>query len=112
MKISFSTLACPGYSFDDIYAMAKDLGFDGIELRGIGVSEGMPYVDVFDGKTPAFSNEKLEKTKETLKRTGLEISCLSSGCSLKYGEKREENIKELKIYIDACEKLGCRYLRV
>jgi fatty-acyl-CoA synthase len=112
MKVSFSTLACPGYSFDEIYTMAKDLGFDGIELRGIGVLEGMPYVDVFDGKTPAFSAEKLEKTKEILKWTGLEISCLSNGCSLRTKEKREENINELKIYIDACESLGCRYLRV
>ena len=35
MKLSFSTLACPEYSFSDMYAMAKDLGFDGIEVRGL-----------------------------------------------------------------------------
>lgn len=34
MKFSFSTLACPGYTWADIYSMAKDLGFDGIEVRG------------------------------------------------------------------------------
>ena len=33
MKFSFSTLACPGYTWADIYSMAKDLGFDGIEVR-------------------------------------------------------------------------------
>ncbi|MDD4124463.1 MAG: AMP-binding protein [Eubacteriales bacterium] len=112
MKISFSTLACPGYSFADIYSMAKDLGFDGIELRGVGVADGMPYVDVFDGKAPAFSAEKLTKTKETLRKTGLEISCISSGCSLRSKARHDENIKELKIYIDACEALGCPYIRV
>ena len=32
MKISFSTLACPDYSWTEIYTMAKDLGFDGIEV--------------------------------------------------------------------------------
>ena len=36
MKISFSTIACPDYSWVDIYSMAKDLGFDGIEIRGMG----------------------------------------------------------------------------
>ena len=36
MKISFSTLACPDYSWVDIYSMAKDLGFGGIEIRGLG----------------------------------------------------------------------------
>ena len=36
MKISFSTIACPDYDWADIYSMAKDLGFDGIEIRGLG----------------------------------------------------------------------------
>ena len=35
MKFSFSTLACPDYTWADIYSMAKDLGFDGIEVRGV-----------------------------------------------------------------------------
>ena len=43
MKLSFSTLACPEYSFSDMYAMAKDLGFDGIEVRGLGN-------DIFDNR--------------------------------------------------------------
>ena len=34
MKIAFSTLGCPDFSWQDIYSMAKDLGFDGIEIRG------------------------------------------------------------------------------
>ena len=36
MKISFSTLACPDYTWTDIYSMAKDLQFNGIEVRGLG----------------------------------------------------------------------------
>ncbi len=36
MKIAFSTLACPNSSWQDIVSMAKDLGFDGIEIRGLG----------------------------------------------------------------------------
>ncbi|HBK67299.1 MAG TPA: sugar phosphate isomerase/epimerase, partial [Firmicutes bacterium] len=36
MKIAFSTLGCPDFSWTDIYSMAKDLGFNGIEVRGLG----------------------------------------------------------------------------
>ena len=36
MKIAFSTLGCPDFDWPDIYSMAKDLGFDGIEMRGLG----------------------------------------------------------------------------
>ena len=36
MKIGFSTLSCPDWSWTDIYSMAKDFKFDGIEIRGLG----------------------------------------------------------------------------
>ena len=112
MKISFSTLACPGYSFSDIYTMAKDIGFDGIELRGVGVSDGMPCVDIYDGAYPAFSEERLSKTLRTLNSTGLSIPCISSGCSLKDRTLYDSNVRELKIYVDACCRMGCPYVRV
>ena len=35
MKLSFSTLGTPGYSWQEITAMAKDLGFAGIELPDV-----------------------------------------------------------------------------
>ena len=36
MKLSFSTLGCPRWTLKEIVATAKDLGFDGVEIRGIG----------------------------------------------------------------------------
>ena len=36
MKIAFSTLGCPEFGWTDIYSMAKDFHFDGIEVRGLG----------------------------------------------------------------------------
>lgn len=35
MKIAFPTLGCPDWNWEDIMVAAKDLGYDGIELRGI-----------------------------------------------------------------------------
>ena len=39
MKIAFSTLCCPNYEWKDIFSMAIDLGFDGIEVRHIKEDE-------------------------------------------------------------------------
>ena len=106
MKLAFSTLACPGYSFADIYAMAKDLGFDGIEVRGLGR-------DIFDaGRSMPFAKENLENTVKTLSKLSLNISCLSSGCCIKYKENFDKNVEELKEYIDAAGALGTKFVRV
>ena len=92
MKIAFSTLGCPDYSWSDIYTMAKDLGFGGIELRGLGQ-------DIFASADTPFSETGRPKTKAQLKKLKLEISCISSGCALRFADKKESNIKELKQYI-------------
>ena len=41
MKIGFSTLCCPNYDWKEIFSMATDLGFDGIEVRYIKEEEAL-----------------------------------------------------------------------
>jgi len=89
MKIAFSTLGCPDFSWSDIYTLAKDFGFHGIEMRGLGDS-------IFDVKAKPFTDENLPKTIEHLKELHLEIPCLSSGKSLKYAQQTQEAIDTLK----------------
>ena len=36
MKISFSTLGCPRWTWREITSAAVDLNYQGIEMRGIG----------------------------------------------------------------------------
>ena len=36
MKLAFSTLGCPEWTWTEIYSMARDLGYSGIEIRGLG----------------------------------------------------------------------------
>lgn len=75
MKFSFSTLACPDYTWADIYSMAKDLGFDGIEVRGLGN-------DIFDAsKNMPFSPRLLPATRQKLASLRLTIPCLSSAAA-------------------------------
>ncbi len=104
MKLSFSTLACPGYTWPEIYSLAKDFGFHGIEVRGLGD-------DIFSVRSP-FLPENIPETKATLRRLKLEICCLSSGCALRYPERHEESIAELLRYIETAKALGCPYIRV
>ncbi len=105
MKISFSTLACPDFSWSDIYSMAKDLGFHGIEVRGIGDETNAL-------KTRPFSAEKVDKTIEKLRSLKLEIPCLSTGCCLKFADKREENLAEIAAHADLAAKLNTPYIRI
>jgi len=105
MKLAFSTLGCPDFSWQDIYSMAKDLGFDGIEIRGLGD-------DIFAVKAKPFTEEQLPQTIKKLKSLNIEIPCLSSGCCLKHAEKEEENITEIAQYIMLAAKLGTPFVRI
>ncbi|MBE6928840.1 MAG: AMP-dependent synthetase [Ruminococcaceae bacterium] len=105
MKLSFSTLGCPDYSWTEIYSLAKDFGFHGIEVRGLGNEN-------FSINASPFRPENLEDTRATLKRMKLEICCLSSGCALRYADKHEESIEELKEYIAVAKALDVPYIRV
>jgi fatty-acyl-CoA synthase len=55
LKIGFSTLACPEWSWTDIYSMAKDFKFDGIEIRGLGN-------EIFSVKAQPFTEAQLPAT--------------------------------------------------
>ena len=70
MKIAFSTLGCPDFTWPEIYSMAKDLGFDGIELRGLGN-------EIVTVRAQPFTESQLQETIRTLGRLRLEIPCLS-----------------------------------
>lgn len=105
MKISFSTLACPDFEWTDIYSMAKDFNFDGIEIRGMGT-------DIFSVKSNPFTEAQLPKTVDKLKKLNMEIPCLSSGACLKFAEKAEENFREITEYAKLANKLNTPYIRV
>ncbi|HZJ83831.1 MAG TPA: sugar phosphate isomerase/epimerase family protein [Clostridia bacterium] len=104
MKISFSTLGCPDWSWKEIFVTAMDLGYDGIEIRGIGKEMYIP-------RLVPFLPENIENTKEQLYGRNIEIPCLTSSCFL-FGQDKEKYLKEGKEYIDIAAKLGVPYIRV
>ena len=62
MKLSFSTLGCPRWTLKEIVATAKDLGFGGVEIRGIG--DKINALEI-----PEFSDAEIEQTKEKIAQT-------------------------------------------
>jgi len=105
MKLAFSTLGCPDFSWNDIYSMAKDFGFDGIEIRGLGN-------EIFAVNAQPFKEDQLPHTLKKLSELHLEIPCLSSGCCLKIAENADKNYEEIIQYIDLASKIGTPYVRV
>ncbi len=105
MKLAFSTLGCPGWSFEEIFATAKDLGMNGIEIRGVASTMYAPNIKMFQ-------DEMIEKTKETFKKASLEISMLTSGCDLSDEENIDKMMQEARDYIDLAQKLGVSYVRI
>jgi len=105
MKYGFSTLVCPGWQWDEIVSAASDLGFDGVELRGIGKDIFLPSAKLFDA-------ERLPAVKEDLRRTGLQIPCLSTGAHLSAQDVQAEALAEVTAYINLAAQLGAPYVRV
>ena len=73
MKIGFSTLGCPDWTLSEILATAKDLGYNGVEIRGIASEMYAPTMK-------CFSDEQIEKTIQKL--GGLEIPILTSNATI------------------------------
>ena len=105
MKLSFSTIGCPAYSWTDIYPMAKDLGFDGIEIRGVAGNEFAPTTQPFMPRMRA-------RTRAQLERIGLEISCFSTNSELIDEQSREAAMTDVVQYIELASDMGCPFVRV
>ena len=81
MRIAFSTLGCPDFDWVDIYTMAKDLQFDGIEVRGIGRN-------IHAVTAAPFTPRRINQTIQKLSDLRLTIPCFSSNTALKDEEDR------------------------
>ncbi len=100
MKTAFSTLGCPNWSFKEIYATAKDIGFDGVEIRGIGNNMYAPDI-------PEFAEGCIDMVKKKFEGK-LKISCLTSDtCLAEHG-----CLTEAADYLILADKLGVPFVRI
>lgn len=105
MKIAFSTLGCPDFTWEDICVMAKDLRFNGIELRGVG-SEISSY------RSKPFRDNEITSTVERLRNLEITVPCISSSCCIKDEKHINATLNEGYNSIDLAVKLGSGFVRV
>jgi sugar phosphate isomerase/epimerase len=107
VKLSFSTLACPDWAMPQIIAMAKQAGYDGVELRFVENEDSL-------WKLPAFRGNALASTKQALGDHGLEISCVDTSCRFHSPDAQERArwLDEGERMADLAASLGAPGIRV
>ncbi|HZK21860.1 MAG TPA: TIM barrel protein, partial [Oscillospiraceae bacterium] len=105
MKLSFSTNGWTGFSWQDYYTMAKDLGYKGIEIHNI-------ESDIFSGKNSPLSKSNSAVTVRELLDLELSITCLDAMCNMGQPDEIEVNCKTIERYIETANRIGCPYVRL
>jgi len=107
LQISFSTLACPDWTFEQIAGNAGSYGYDGVEIRMIECQTDLLA-------RPEFSESALDVNISMLDVLGLKVCGLSSSVRFDHldRETREEELAIGKLYIDLAARLGARFVRV
>jgi sugar phosphate isomerase/epimerase len=106
-KLSFSTLGCPKWTFNQIIKCAVDNGYQGIELRGINGQMDLP-------KCPEFSPAQIQDTLKQIQDNKLEIVNLGSSAHLHHKDpsKRKTHLDNAKRFIDLAQMINCPFIRV
>lgn len=109
MKIAFSTLGCPAWSFGQVIDGARTYGFDGVEFRGL-----LAEVDL--RQVPEFAPAQIAETRRRLQDAGLRVSCLSSSVTVVASTAtevdRREAISTAKHYLDLAKEVGAPCVRL
>lgn len=105
--LSFSTLGCPDWNFNQIINFAVKHNYDGIEVRGLQRQLDVTKAKEFN--TP----ESRSVTLSLMKEKGLQLVALGSSANLHFtGAERVKNMDEARRYIDLAQQLNCPYVRV
>ena len=108
LKLAYSTLGCPDWSFSQIIDFAKLHGYSAIEVRGI-----QKQMDLT--KCKEFNSEKSRKeTLTMMKDKGLQFINLGSSANMHLTDATEskKNLDEARSFIDLAKEIKCPYVRV
>lgn len=107
IRVSFSTLACPQWTWGEIAGAGGTSGYNGVEIR------------MLEGETdllsrPEFTEEALESNLRIFDLFGLEICGLASSVRFDHLERgeRETELGTGKLYVDLARRLRARFVRV
>jgi len=106
MQIGFSTLVCPDWDLEHVISAAAELGFDGVELRGLRGELELPLVPSLS-RDPAHVRQMFSEKK---------VACVSLGTSVTLtsrGARELANQKAALIEVmELASALGCPNVRL
>jgi sugar phosphate isomerase/epimerase len=107
MKLSFSTLGCPQWSFEQILENGRQYGFDAVAFRGV-----LAQLDLT--KVPEFAPAERAHSRARLRAAGLEPSMLLTSTRLMVANKDEleAGLRSAEAHIDLAADLGAPSIRV
>lgn len=106
MKLSFTTLACPLWDLATIIGEAQAAGYQAVDFRGY-----REHLQLW--QAPEFSTG-VRETARRLADAGLTVSAFSSSAHVypKNAEDGQASVEEVRRYVDLCQILGARQIRV
>jgi sugar phosphate isomerase/epimerase len=107
IKLGFSTIGCPEYDLDQVIALAKDHGFEGVELRFLQGTTDLPSL-------PSFSKSGLIETRQKFDDAGIEVVSIGTGIRMNSFDPkvRAKQLEDTRVHTDIAVALGANYLRV
>lgn len=104
MKLAFTTLACPDWSWKEVIRRAVEYGYQGVEWR------------LVDGEIirATFPRGLAEQIGEAVRAAGLEVCALDSSAQFAFppGGERDEQIAEARGMVELAQAMGAPILRI
>lgn len=107
LNISFSTLACPDWTWHDVVARGSEYGFDGVEIRLL--SRETDLLKIADLQPAHWATRCRELSDYGFRVAGLASSVRFDALEAK---DRDAQIEIGRRYIDLCAALGGQFIRV
>jgi sugar phosphate isomerase/epimerase len=102
--VTFSTLACPNWTVQEVITKASEFGYDGIEWRGGPQGHIQPSTII----------EQKANLRKMSADAGLMLLAVTAYTSFVSDnpEERQSNVDEVRRYADLAAELGAHYVRV
>jgi sugar phosphate isomerase/epimerase len=99
MRLAFSTLGCPDWTFERVVEAAAEYGYDGIELR------------LLDGELvgPSLGDEARRRVRSAIDGAGLEVCCVDTSFGI---ADAEEELDDAIASIDLAADIGAPMIRL
>jgi len=107
MRISFSSLACPSWTLNQVVEIAAKSGYEGIELRFLEAEDSL-------WKLARFQGAALQDAKQMIADAGLSVACVGTSCRFHSPESQERSrwIEEGLRMAELAAALGAPGIRV